>query len=102
MATKPNRVKDIEIDEDELLSKAYSNKELLGKTFIVEGIEIVDSQKFDNQYIMAHISGDDIEDGKKWRTGATNIVARLIKANKDELFPLQVTVVAIGNAYDIE
>ena len=103
MAKKANKVSDIEVDEKDLLSKAYSAKELVGKTFIIEGIEIIQGDKYEGEYIMADISGlEDAEEGRKFRTGAKNIVARLSKANADDMFPLEVTVIAIGNAFDIE
>jgi len=101
MASKPNKVSDIKVEEDDLLSKNYSCDELVGKTFIVEDIDLVDGKQ--GEYAVITISGnDELDEDKKWQTGAQNIMARLKKASRDEMFPLQVTVTKIGRAFDIE
>jgi hypothetical protein len=101
MAKKPNKVSDIELEDGELLSKNYSCDELVGKTFIVEDLDLVEGNK--GEYAVITISGnDELAEGKKWQTGAQNIMARLKKASRDDMFPLEVTVTKIGRAFDIE
>lgn len=95
-----NKLSDVKVEDSSLLQKGYNAKDLLGRTFTVESI---DEKIGDNgPYLIAKISGTDIESDKTFTTGATNIVARLSAAKEQNLLPVEVTIVKLGaNAYDV-
>lgn len=97
--TKVFKVKDIAVDQDDLLSKGYGAIDLVGKTFIIEKVSFMKGEM--GKYVICSIEGDDLEHDK-FSTGAQNIVARLKAADEADMFPLQCTIVKKGNSFDIE
>ena len=97
-----HKMSDVTFNEGDMLKKGYNAKDLLGKTFVVHKVSLV---KGDNgEYLTCDITGDGIEEGKPFNTGAHNISVKLWNAREQGKLPVEVTVVKLGNsnALDIE
>lgn len=95
-----HKLSEININKDELLSKGYRAEELIGKTFEILEVTFVNGDQ--NEYMVCKIKGEGLEDGRNFTTGSNNILVRVHAAINQGLLPLEVTVIKIGNAYDIE
>lgn len=103
MAKTNYSVSDVKIDKAELLAKGYSADDMAktGVSFLITTILFKDGDN--GEYAVCKISGDNLEEGRDFSTGATNIMARFKKAVAQDLLPLQIKkVVKHGNAFDIE
>lgn len=95
-----NKIGDVQVAESELLQKSYNAKDLLGQTFVVNDFSVLKGDNGD--YIKADITGDNLEAGKPFSTGAHNICVKLHNAKEQGLLPVEVTVIKLGgNAFDI-
>lgn len=94
------KLSDVPVAESELLQKGYNAKDLLGSTFVVNSVAEQEGDM--GPYITCEITGEGLDEGRNFTTGAHNIVARLLEAKKGGKLPIQVTVVKLsGNAFDI-
>jgi len=101
MSEKQHNVSEIDVDPKALLEKGYSAEELIGEKFVIDSFKVLDGEK--GTYVSCEISGSEkLVPGRRFVTGANNIVARLERAAEKRLFPLAVTVMKHGRAYDIE
>ena len=91
-----HKLNEVDLNDVNLLERGLNCEELVGKKVIVKGYEIKTGNNGD--YLSIEIENS----VKNWITGAHNIMAKLIAADKQGLLPLECKVKKIGNAFDIE
>lgn len=89
-------LKDVNLDNTNLLDKGLSAEDLKGKQIVIVSFE----EKSGNMGDFLSITIED--SAKPFNTGAQNIVEKLRAANQQGMLPLKVKVVKKGNSYDIE
>lgn len=91
---------EVDVDQSELLQPGYRAKELVDKSITIEEVTVANGQN--GEFLICKISGEGLEPGRNFVTGAQNIVARIMKAVGLGLLPITGTIKAHGSSFDIE